>query len=304
MRVQVSRKTNRNPSEGNQIFVFAWPQAISNKGPSQEAHRGRLAARLAASACQNTISRFIRIELWLLLTPKAVALVVSLFFSALLTAAALRLTDQQWLSWISFLPLFVVVRSLRPSVAALAGGFWGGCLYLCCFAGMARGVETIGGAVGLTAPATAQLGPAWLLALLTVIPAIYVGLASRSARPLGLRLLILALGWTLIEVVLHLHNAFAPQDGLLTGSHGESQHFHWFVRLLGMVVTAFLVACVNASLLGIVSAARLSFPTSRSLTGSLSAVGRLLSHVVLAIQSWKLCQAHPRAPPFRITIPI
>lgn len=61
---------------------------------------------------------------------KVVALGVMLVLSALLTTAALRVPDQHWLAWISFLPLFAVVRWLRPSVAVLAGGLWGACLYL------------------------------------------------------------------------------------------------------------------------------------------------------------------------------
>jgi apolipoprotein N-acyltransferase len=122
-------------------------------------------------------------------------------------------------------------------------------------------------------------------------------MAARPARAIGFNLLTLALGWTLVEVVLHLHNPSGRHDGLLTGSQAEGPQLHWFARLLGYVCTAFLVACANASLLGILSGARLSFPACRSLTGSPNAGAWAPSQVVLVIQSWTRRQAHPRAPP-------
>ena len=64
-----------------------------------------------------SVNRSIALELPCSLKPAALG--VSLVLSALLTAAALRLADQHWLAWFSFLPLFVVIRSLRP-LAALA----------------------------------------------------------------------------------------------------------------------------------------------------------------------------------------
>ena len=57
---------------------------------------------------------------------------------------------------------------------------------------------------------------------------------------IGLELLTLALGWTLIEVVLHLHNPSGPHEGVLAGSQGEGPHLHWLARLVGYVSTACL----------------------------------------------------------------
>ena len=182
-----------------------------------------------------------------------------------------------------------------PSTAVLAGGCWGGCLYLFCSAGP-----------------TPVVAPSFLsLALLTVIPAVYVGLAARPAqRSTGIlpvssatNLLTLALGWTLVEAVLHFHNLFGPQDGLLTASQGEGQYLHWFARLLGYVCTALLVAYANASLVGILSIARLSFPAHRSWAGSPNTGTSRPSQVVLAIQSWTLRQTQPRAPPIPAVAP-
>ena len=217
---------------------------------------------------------------------KAAALIVALVFSALLTAVALRSPDYHGLAWISFLPLFVVVRWLRPAPALLVGGLWGACLYLFITVGPAPA-----GAVVRIAPS------ACLLALLIVIPAVYVGLAARPARALGFKLLTLALGWILVEVVLHLHDPSGLHEGLLTGSPDEGLHLHWLARLVGYVCTALIVACVNTSLVGILSRVRLSFPSCRSLAGSLNVMGRLAGQVVQRIQSWTLRQAHPRAPP-------
>ncbi len=277
-------------------------------------------------------------------TLKAAALAGSLVLSALLTALALRSPDLHWLAGISFLPLFVAVRSLgcpvpsrgvgrnrgvphscvarseipihrgwgtngspkrlrlvnpsptlseggTPATAALAGGFWGGCLYLFSTAGPTPAVDTVGAAI---APS------AWLLALLIVIPAVYVGLAARPARAIGFKVLTLALGWILVEAGLHLHNPSAPYDGLLTGSQAEAPDLHWLARLFGYVCTAFLVAFGNASVVGILSRARLSFPPCRSLAESPSAGGWVPSPVVLVIQSWTLRRAQARAPPIPV----
>lgn len=65
-----------------------------------------------------------------------------------------------------------------------------------------------------------------------------------------------------------------------------------------------LVACANASLVGILSGARLSFPYSRPLAGLTNAGARLPSQVVRAIQSWTLRQMHPRAPPSLLVVPV
>ncbi len=216
------------------------------------------------------------------------ALGVSLVFSALLTATALRMPNDHWLAWISLLPLFVVVRSLRPLAALAAGGFWGGCLYV---------FLTIGAPSSVATEALAFVPSAWLFVLMIVIPAVYVGLAARPARAVGFSLLTLALGWTLIEVVLYVHNPSGPHDVLLSGSQGEGAQLHWLARLVGYVCTAFLAGCANASLVTIVSDARLRFPRCRSLGGSPNAVGWVPSQAVPAIQSWILRQAHPRAPP-------
>ncbi len=268
--------------------MITWPQGIASENLSQRPSRTGLPSRLAGTAGRGIAKTLLQLGSRLSRSPKAAVLGVSLVLGALLTVAALRLPNQHWLAWISFLPLFVVVRSQRPLAAALAGAFWGGCLYVFFTTGPTPAIDAVAPAIGSSA---------WLLALLIVIPAVYLGLAARPARAIGFKLLILALGWTLVEVVLHLHNPSGAGEGLLTGSAGEGLHLHWLARLLGYVCTAFLVACVNASLVGILSGARLSFPPCRSLAASPNVVGHLASQIILAIQSWALRQAYPRAPP-------
>lgn len=219
---------------------------------------------------------------------RIVALSVSLLVSALLTAAALRLPDQHWLTWISFLPLFVVVRSLCPSAAVLAGGWWGGCLYFFCTVDPTPAFNTVAPIGGPSAS---------LLALLVLIPSIYLGLAARPARAIGFKLLTLALGWTLIEVILRVYNVSAVGDGLLAGSQDGGVHLHWLVRLVGYVCTAFVVVCANTSLVIIFRNAKLTvllrcLPSAKpsTIVGPLAAAGVL-------IQSIFLPETHPRAPP-------
>ena len=86
----------------------------------------------------------------------------------------------------------------------------------------------------------------------------------------------------------------------LAGGLSEGGAAHWLARLLSYVLLASLLAGANASLVGIASSARLSFPAYRSLAGSPNTVGRLPSHVVLATKSWTLRQSYPRAPPIQV----
>ncbi len=86
-------------------------------------------------------------------------------------------------------------------------------------------------------------------------------------------------------------------SALLTVAALRMPDHHWLACLLGYVCTAFLVTCANASLVGILSGARLCFPAYGSLAASPNVVGQLASQVIMVIQSWVLPQAYPRAPP-------
>lgn len=218
--------------------------------------------------------------------PRAVALAVSLAFSASLTAVALRGPDHRGLAWISFLPLFAAVRWLRPPLAATAGGLWGACLYLSCTAG----------------PTPAIDASLLSLALLTAVPAVYTGLAARPAWAIGFNLLLLALGWTLLEAALRLHGhkPLALYQGLLPGVQSEPAHHHWLIRLLPRVSVAFPVAWANASVLVILSGVRLRFPRPRSFEWSPQSGICPLAQTVVLVRHLGPRQAQPRAPPIEL----
>ncbi len=209
---------------------------------------------------------------------KAVVLASSLVGTALLMALALTSPAYSSLAWISLLPLFWAIRFRGPTAAAFCGALWGISLYFFC-------------TVGAAPPSHLRC---LSLFLVCAVPATYAGLGSLMTRAIGFNPLMLAGGWILVELAL---KPLRLHQGLLAGSLGDSAHFHWLARLLGYVLVAFLVACANASLLVVLSSARLSFPASRSLGGSPNGVAWLPSHVVLAIQSWTLREAQPRAPP-------
>ncbi len=95
----------------------------------------------------------------------------ALLLSALLTAMALQVPDLQWLGCLSFLPLFAIIRRLRPSAASLVGCFWGSCLYLFCLISPPPAIDALpftnhltSSADGLSVYAGGQAGSsAWLL---------------------------------------------------------------------------------------------------------------------------------------------
>lgn len=212
---------------------------------------------------------------------KAVVLASSIVATALLMALALTSPAYSSLAWISLLPLFWAIRFQGPTTAAFCGALWGISLYFFCSVG--------------TAPAIVPT--LFSLILLAAIPALYAGLGSLLTRAIGFNPLMLACGWILVEVAL---KPLRLHQGLLAGSLADSVHFHWLARLLGYVFVAFLVACANASLVGILSATRLTFPVSASSTGSPNDVKWLPTQVVLVILSWTLRQANPRAPPIPV----
>lgn len=294
-------------------FVFTRPQGITSKRLFPETCGTKQVTGLAVPAVRFITHFIVQIDTQLPRNTKTAALMVSLMFSAFLTATVLMMPDCQWLSWISFLPLFVVVRSLRAPAAVLAGGFWGGCLYLFATRCLTFDVEGL---------APAIVPSAWLLVLLIAIPAVYVGLAARLTRAIGFKLLMLALGWTLVEVVLLVNhpNAHELRDltqavlqyqpdssallshcglhhDLLAGSQGVGQPLHLVAHLLGYIFVAFLIGCANASLVSLMCRTHFSFPPTMLLLGSSNAVGWLPSQVSVALQFWILRQTPPRAPP-------
>lgn len=226
---------------------------------------------------------------------RCAALGVSLACSALLTALALQFPHFGWFAWFSFLPIIVSIRVLRPETAAFAGGSWGACLYLAFsafgstrFDGMDR---SVGSGLYVLHPSAGSL------ALLIAISAVYVGLSARPARAIVFRLLTLALGWTLVQAVLQNHLASGVDQGLLGSSEGEDRYVQLFARLLGYVCMTLLVACVNASLVGLFSVGRLGLRACRTMERPTVVGVWWRAQVVLPLQACDLRKAHPRAPP-------
>ena len=208
--------------------------------------------------------------------PRLAALAASLVLSACLTAAALRSRDCSWVAWLSLLPLFWAVRSLRPTAAALCGAFWGAWLYLCSTAGPAPPVASTPLALGL----------------LTAVPAIYAGLCSRLTRRIGFNPLMLALGWILVEMAL---KPLGLDQGLLASTQSDATHVHWIGRLLGYVFVAALVVCANASRLALLGSGRSKSLPQTPLPGLPNSEACHPSSVCLRFLA--LRQAYPRAPP-------
>jgi len=206
------------------------------------------------------------------------ALLVALVFSALLTSAVLRSGNHAWIAWVSLLPLFQAIRRFDCLQASLAGGLWGACLYLFSSSG--------GGAV--IQPAVSSL------ALLSALPAVYVGASSWLTRRIGLSPFVLAVGWMLLELALR---PLGLPLGLVATTQDASL-VHWLGGLLGYVFVAFIVIYINASLLAIVGIVRLVAPEAAVLVGmSDTRVFHRASQVTLRSQLFSLCEAHPRAPP-------
>ena len=201
----------------------------------------------------------------------------SLALSAFLTAAALGTPDHPWVAWISLLPLFWVIRTLRPAPALVCGAVWGACLYA--FAA---------GALPVIPPSARSL------ALLTAIPAAYACLGALASRTIGFNPLLLGLGWILVEVALR---PLGLRHGLLAGTQGDGVIVDWLGRLLGYLFVAFLVVCVNASLLAVLNSARLSLPLQRSSAQRPSSGVCHLPRTSPCLQLWALRRGYPRAPP-------
>ena len=223
---------------------------------------------------------------------------VALVCSALLTAVAWREPAFRWLGWISFLPLVVAARRLRPLEAALAGALWGAAVCLFTTSQSVPGDAILRSNSG-------SLG--WILATLVVIPGVYVGLAalrmrtrahsSQPAPTIDANLFLLALGWTLVEALLHFGQSIGPHDGLLTGNFDSGWHVHWLARLGIYLGTAFLVLCANASLATLLGGVRLRLSGTRFLVWLPPVGSRIPQEATRLFLSWIGEAVRPRAPP-------
>lgn len=216
---------------------------------------------------------------------KAAGLVISLILSALLMAVAVGSTVCSWLAWFGLLPLFLSIRMLRPVSATLAGAIWGVCFYFF--------------SVTFAAPAISPTFQS--LTLLTIVPAFYACSGAFLTRWVGFNPILLSLGWVLVEIAI---KPLGLHQGLLAGTQSQSPILHWISRLLGYAFVAFLVACVNASLLAVLSNASLKIPCQRSLAGLPNSGTLHLSQTLLYLRLTTIFQEYPRAPPRPSYIPV
>lgn len=210
---------------------------------------------------------------------KAAVLVVLLVLSALLVAVAAGSTACSWLAWFGLLPLFLAIRVLGPAASAIAGAFWGICFY---FFSVAFPVYVIS--------PTLQF-----FALLTIIPALYACFGALLTQWVGFNPLLLGIGWVLVEVAIE---PLGLQQGLLAGTQSQSPILCWISRLLGYAFVAFLVAYINASLLVMLSIARLRVPQQRSLEEPINPEACHLFQKVLYFRLITIFRGYPRAPPY------
>jgi len=206
------------------------------------------------------------------------AVAIALVLSALLTTISLATPKLCLLAWVSLVPLLAAIRAFLPMKATLCGVFWGSCLYV-----SATTAEVISPTTGL-------------LILLITIPGGYALFGSVLTRKIGFNPLMLALGWIVVEIAL---KPLGLNQGLLGASDGGAGVAHWIGRLLGYVFVAAMVVLVNASLLAVLSHARVAMPCpATAIERAASPTIRMSSQLLCPHQLFALLQGHPRAPPF------
>jgi len=165
---------------------------------------------------------------------RSLVLAGALAGSATLMALAIGSPRYGWLGWITLVPLFLAIRTLSPLRSMLAGGFWGLSLFV---AFAASGYVTWQG-----------FWPPLLAVVLA--PSLYSGWGARITLRRGFRPLLLALGWVGVEFALR---PLAIHNGLLAGTQNDG----WIIRIAGQLggylFVAFLLACVNALILAVLS---------------------------------------------------
>jgi apolipoprotein N-acyltransferase len=196
----------------------------------------------------------------------------------MLMAIAIGSSAYSWLAWFSLVPLFLCIRLLKPISAMLAGSVWGICFYF----------FSAAFASSIISPTLQSF------ALLTIVTASYAYFGALLTRWVGFNPLLLGIGWVLVEVAI---KPLGLQQGLLAGAQSQSQTLHWISRLLGYAFVAFLVVCVNASLLAVLSNGCLKIPCWR-LLAELPDFGKIhLSQTLLCPQLVTIFRGYPRPPP-------
>ena len=209
---------------------------------------------------------------------KAGALVGALLVGAELMARAGASPDQAWLGWFALVPLFLAIRLWRPAACMSAGALWGFSLY----------VFSLGQADAAVSPAVGSL------LLLTLIPAAYASVGAWVTRRIGFNPFILGFGWMGVELALEPAGLAA---GLLGAARGNGTLLDWLGGALGYVLVAFVIALGTASLVSVLSAARLRIPQHRCAAPSPDRGAWVTSQTFSCFPLFAIHPPRPRAPP-------
>jgi len=231
---------------------------------------------------------------------EAVSLPLSLVGSAYLMAVAHEPGGVPAVAWLALFPLFVCISVLAPARAALAGAFWGACLYVFAVLGVSPtnaewGVSTFRHFDVSTFPFVAFYYRSLMVAALIIaVPAIYAGLAAWLRRAIGFSPFVLGVGWMGVEL------AFAPVNlnlGLLAAEQTDAGVFHWLAHALGCVFLGFFIAYVNAALVDVAAKIRLPKPRPRIVRLFNAPILHLRFEFLEFFNRLPLEPCHPRAPP-------
>lgn len=224
---------------------------------------------------------------WLRGIVKPAALVVSLFVSAGLMAAAIGSPGYSWARWVSLMPLLLCIRILGPIQAMGCGALWGSSLFL----------------FSVTAVDTPIL-PTWRsLLLLTAIPGAYGYAGGLMTRGFGFCAISLAVAWMGVEYALQ---PLALQQFGLTGfvqeTEASGQYLHLVGSFLGYAWVSFFVAYVNAALLSALTHVCKAGAGSRLVKRAAGSVRRLFPHDVAVSLGYHLLRSlQARAPPAAVS---
>lgn len=210
---------------------------------------------------------------------KASALLASLIAAGVLTGESVSVHAHTWLSWFALIPVFIAIRFLKPSLAAVCGAIWGFSIYA---------YSAVSGGSGFEPTLLSCL-------LLTLVPAVYAWFGSHATMRRGFDPLILGLGWAAVEFAL------APvklRYGLIASVQIDNLVLLVVGKTGGCIVVAFLVAFVCATILGAVTdVVCAAAPRSRRLiaagdSGQCIHLSRWIATIIRY-----LVPSHPRAPP-------
>jgi hypothetical protein len=205
-------------------------------------------------------------------------LIVALVIGALMMAAAVGSSAHAWLAWFAVVPLFFVIRRWRPAAAILGGALWGLLIFL----------------FSAIQPAAVITPTIQSLVLLTMVPALYAGLGAAVTRWIGFNPFILGVAWMGLELAL---GPAGLRGGLLAAAPAHDTVGQWVGGALGYVFVAFLVAVVSASLVSLLSNARLHLHPHPFRISSGSRPPALLPQASCGLSRQSIPSLGPRAPP-------